>query len=287
MRSEKEMLELILSIARDDERVRAVILNGSRANPNAPCDRFQDFDVVYLVTDVQSFKNNPGWIDVFGERMILQLPDDMEGEPIRTGYAYLMQFMDGNRIDLTLEPVEGYPGSHQDSLSILLLDKDDRLPPFPEANEYDYLPKAPSLKQYMECCNEFWWVSPYVAKGLWRSEITYAMAMMEIVRNQLLKMLTWQIGLETGFKVNPGKEGKYFKKYLAADLWQDLLKTYPRAEVDEIWEALFSVGRLFRKTGRQVGLKTGFNYPVEFDDKVSPYLERIRNLPGSFGEDDK
>src|SRR5687767_507179 len=35
MRGEKEMLELILDTASRDERIRAVILNGSRANPNA------------------------------------------------------------------------------------------------------------------------------------------------------------------------------------------------------------------------------------------------------------
>ena len=38
MRSEKEMLDLIIRTAQDDVRIRAVIMNGSRANPNAPRD---------------------------------------------------------------------------------------------------------------------------------------------------------------------------------------------------------------------------------------------------------
>ncbi len=42
MRSEQEMHELIASIARNDERIRAAIMNGSRADPNAPRDLFQD-----------------------------------------------------------------------------------------------------------------------------------------------------------------------------------------------------------------------------------------------------
>ena len=33
MRSEEEMMHLILQVAKDDERVRAVYLNGSRTNP--------------------------------------------------------------------------------------------------------------------------------------------------------------------------------------------------------------------------------------------------------------
>ncbi|UCH61257.1 MAG: aminoglycoside 6-adenylyltransferase, partial [Anaerolineales bacterium] len=70
MRSEQEMYDLIVNIARNDERIRAVILNGSRANPNAPLDFFQDFDIVYIVTELSSFKRDPEWIKCFGEIMI-------------------------------------------------------------------------------------------------------------------------------------------------------------------------------------------------------------------------
>src|SRR5512140_1551248 len=101
MRSESEMLDLILETARQDERIRAVILNGSRANPHAPRDIFQDFDIVYLVTGVAPFRNNLPWLERFGELMILQLPDEMQDPPPpdNGSAAYLMQFMDGNRID--------------------------------------------------------------------------------------------------------------------------------------------------------------------------------------------
>ena len=46
MRTPQEMLNLILTTAQEDDRIRAVILNGSRADPNALPDRFQDFDIV-------------------------------------------------------------------------------------------------------------------------------------------------------------------------------------------------------------------------------------------------
>src|SRR5258708_38111157 len=42
MRNEEEMITLILNIAKNDERIRAVLLNGSRVNPNIKKDRFQD-----------------------------------------------------------------------------------------------------------------------------------------------------------------------------------------------------------------------------------------------------
>ena len=107
MRTEKEMMDLIMGVAKGDERVRAVIMNGSRANPNAPKDIFQDFDVVYVVSDVAPFRRNIEWISQFGEIMIMQQPEDMVDPPPSEngGYAYLMQFADGNRIDLSLAPI--------------------------------------------------------------------------------------------------------------------------------------------------------------------------------------
>ena len=37
------MMDLNLGIAKDDDRVRAVYMNGSRTNPNVPEDLFQDY----------------------------------------------------------------------------------------------------------------------------------------------------------------------------------------------------------------------------------------------------
>ncbi|MFP4078627.1 MAG: aminoglycoside 6-adenylyltransferase, partial [Candidatus Izemoplasmataceae bacterium] len=74
MRSEKEMMDLILDVAKNDSRVRAVTMNGSRVM-NRKMDRFQDFDIVYFVDDLQSFLDDPKWIDGFGERLYMQTKD--------------------------------------------------------------------------------------------------------------------------------------------------------------------------------------------------------------------
>lgn len=282
MRSKQEMLDLILNTAKKDERVRAVIMNGSRANPCAPADIFQDFDIVYIVSNASSFKNDPDWIKCFGELMILQMPDDMGDPPPadRNWYAYLMQFSDGNRIDLGIFPVAKLDELEKDSLSLLLLDKDGIIGPLPPANDCDYLPKPPTAKQYADCCNEFWWVCPYVAKGLWREEIPYAKIMLDqIVRDQLMKMLTWYIGVKTQFSINPGKFGKYFKKYLEPELWERLLKTYADASFESTWEALLAMGDLFRTIALQVAEHFGYAYPTGDDERVSAHLQHVRLLP--------
>ena len=107
-RTEQQMMDLILGVAERDERVRSVWINGSRANPNAPRDQYQDFDIVYAVTDMQSMIGEPGWIDIFGERVIMQTrADQLDSDPpYEDWFNFMMQLLDGNRIDLTLVPLE-------------------------------------------------------------------------------------------------------------------------------------------------------------------------------------
>lgn len=285
MRTEQQMLDLILTTAQQDERIRAVIMNGSRTNPNVPRDLFQDFDIVYIVTDVDPFRRNLEWIKRFGEMMILQMPDDMQDPPPEGdgSFAYLMQFMDGNRIDLGIYTLSQWKEQDRDrdSLSVRLLDKDGIIEPFPPASETDYLPKPPTARAFADCCNEFWWVSPYIAKGLWRGEILYAKRLFdEVVRNgELMKMLIWHIGLQTNFQVSPGKLGKYFEKYLEPELWNSLLDTFSDANYENTWDALFAACALFRRVAIPIAEHYAFEYPFKDDQRVFAHLQHVRSLP--------
>jgi aminoglycoside 6-adenylyltransferase len=281
MRSKGEMLDLILDTAREDDYIRAVLLNGSRANPKAPCDPFQDFDVVFLVTEVTPFRHNLAWIKRFGELMILQMPEEMgDPAPVSDGrFTYLMQFTDGNRIDLNIVPLSLADQPIQDSLTEILLDKDGRFTSLPPADDRDYHPQPPTAKAFSDCCNEFWWVCPYVAKGLWRGEILYAKHFLEHqVREQLMKMLAWYAGLKTGYAQSQGKSGKYLQDQLESELWQALLNTYSDADYKNTWEALFITCSLFRTTATRVAAHFVFDYPHEDDQRVSAHLEHVRNL---------
>lgn len=278
MRSEKEMMDLILGVAQRDKRVRAVAMNGSRTNPNVAKDAFQDYDIVYLVSDLKSFLTDPNWIDVFGKRIIMQTPEDMAMFPPQLGgrFTYLMLFEDGNRIDLMLIPIEEKDSySFEDRLTVILLDKDDIMPKLSEPTDKDYWVKKPSAEFFADCCNEFWWVSTYVAKGLWRKEILYADDHLTIVREMLLTMLEWKVGIETNFSLSVGKNRKYLKDYLDHDLWKKLMKTYPGGELEQVRHALFQAIDLFEQTAIEVAGNLNYFYPFEEADRVKEYLEGI------------
>lgn len=283
MRTEKEMIDLIMNTAKEDERIRAVIMNGSRVNPNVKKDCFQDFDIIYAVKDIRSFTSNHNWIHRFGEIMIVQMPEEMSLIPADEDgkFPYLMQFMDGNRIDLTLAPVELINNFvRQDSLSKLLLDKDNCMEGFPPASDKDYLIKKPTEKEFLDCCNEFWWCSTNVAKGLWREELSYVKGMLDgPVRDMLIVMLEWHIGMKTDFIVNAGKFGKHFEKYIEKDMWVQFKRTFSNAEYENIWESFFDMGNLFREVANEIANAYGYLYPQGDDDRVTSYLKHVKALP--------
>jgi aminoglycoside 6-adenylyltransferase len=282
MRSESEMMALIVHTAQDDDRIRAVMLNGSRVNPRASRDIFQDFDVIYFVTELGSFKNDHRWLERFGELMILQMPEAMgDPPPLNDGhFAYLMQFTDGNRIDLTLFPVARLADFRPESLSVLLLDKDQLFEALPPPSEHDHLPQPPTANAFADCCNEFWWVAPYVAKGLWRDEIVYAKYLLDhTLREQLMKMLTWQVGIATQFTAGPGKFGRHLQRYLAPERWARLVRTYSDAGSEQTWEALHTMCALFRTVALEVAEHFRFEYPEREDELVRAHLKHVQALP--------
>jgi aminoglycoside 6-adenylyltransferase len=287
MRSKREMLDLIVGVAAEDERIRAVTLTGSRANPDVPPDMFQDFDVNYYVRDVAPFWENTEWIRRFGEIMMVQMPESMEEPPPSNDgcFVYLMQFTDGNRIDLAICPLTQIAEEDHHNPIQVLLDKDGIIELAVPPGERYFLPTPPTPQSFADCCNEFWWVSLNVAKGLWRQQIIYAHRMLdEYMRAQLMRMLIWHIGSKTGFARNPGKAGKYFEQYLESDLWQLLLNTYAPASTDATWEALFAICDLFRQIALPLAQEFDLAYPTEDDRRVSAYLRHIRALPGDATE---
>ncbi|HEG4712511.1 TPA: aminoglycoside 6-adenylyltransferase [Campylobacter jejuni] len=136
---------------------------------------------------------------------------------------------------------------------------------------YHYHVRKPSAREYDDCCNEFWNVTPYVIKGLCRKEILFAIDHFnQIVRHELLRMISWKVGIETGFKLSVGKNYKFIERYISEDLWEKFLSTYRMDSYENIWEALFLCHQLFRAVSGEVAERLHYAYP-EYDRNITKY----------------
>lgn len=280
MRTEEEIMNLLFGVVQNDQRIRAVGMEGSRTNPNAPKDRFQDYDVSFFITEMASFLVDDKWLNVFGDRIIMQKPEAMTLFPPALGgwFSYLMLFTDGNRIDLKLIPladIKKYIESERGLVKVLM-DKDGLFPKLAPPTDKYYNVRKPSNKEFSDCCNEFWWVSTYVAKGLARREILYAIDHLNLyVRPELLRMLSWRTGIDAGFSVSMGKNYKYMEHYIDLALWNQLLTTYDVSCYQKCWDALFMISSLFTEIAKEVAHHLGYCDPESEFLKVKDYLRQI------------
>jgi aminoglycoside 6-adenylyltransferase len=275
MRSEQKVMTQLLEFAKQHEMIRAVVMNGSRVNPNAPRDIFQDYDVVYFVNDPRQFLLDQSWIDCFGELVILQ-QNDFE-EHGRPGYIFLMQFSDGVRVDLAFNHVSCLEYIHEDSLTVVLLDKDGHAPVLPPSSDSGYYTQKPTCKEFDETVNEIFWCSNNIAKGLRRGELVYWKYMFEeIVRPCITKMLEWYAASQHDWAITTGAYGKWLERYLPAEIWELVPHTYAGADPEDNWDALFAALILTRQIGQELAEELGYTYPIDDDRRTTAYLERVR-----------
>ena len=270
MRTETEMFDVILQTAKVLQ-VDAVAMSGSRTNPKAPKDEFQDYDVVYVVDDLDNLTSDLSWLDQFGKRIIEQ------HNVLGNRRLYLMLFEDGNRIDLTLCPTE-YIQEWVDSEAgfTVLEDKKGLFEPyFPSPQRFWTSPA--SAIDFENACNEFWWVSAYVVKGIHRKQAIYATDhLYGICQQELLKVLAWRVAADKG-TIDIGKNYKYLFNYLPAEKEKEFSNLLDFSSLDKITQSLYATMELFHQEAQILAQKMGFDYDKEVAEKMIKYAEERLN----------
>ena len=256
---------ILIKYAEDDENIRAVLTEGSRAFGTV--DKYSDYDIVYVTVSSEPYFNNaiiPFLEEKFGEIAIMQNPND--GDPRRV-YTHLIQFKSGVRIDLTFNSLEflELESVSLESATGVLLDKDGRFANLPSPSDSDFHIKKPSYERFRRDCNEFWWCCPYVTKALARGQIIYALEFLtETIRKEYMRVLSYLAGANNNWeRVNTGKHHTDIYKYLTQEqmhYYDVLINSYVQADRDKIKRALFALMESFNALAIEVAGMMGFEY---------------------------
>ena len=266
MRTETEMLDVILKTA-ETLQVAAVAMSGSRTNPKALKDEFQDYDAVYVVDDLDNLTSDLSWLGQFGKCLIEQyvLLDQR--------HLYLMLFEDGNRIDLTLCPKDYIQEWIDSEAGFTILEDPEHLFEPYSPNIERYWTSPASAIEFEKICNEFWWVSTYVVKGICRKQVIYATDHLHgICQQELLKVLAWQVATDKGM-VDIGKNYKYLFKYLPTEKGKEFSNLLDFSSIDKITQSLFATMNFFHQEAQSLAQKKGFDYDMEVAEKMIEYAE--------------
>ena len=266
MRTETEMLDVILKTA-EPLQVVTVAMSGSRTDTKAPKDEFQDYDVVYVVDDLDNLTSDLSWLDQFGKRLIEQ--HVLLGQR----HLYLMLFEDGNRIDLTFCPKEHIKEWVESEAEFIVLEDKKGLFESFSPKPQRYWTSPASETDFEKACNEFWWVSAYVVKGICRNQLIYATDhLYGICQQELLKVLAWQVSSDKG-TVDVGKNYKYLFNYLPAEKEKEFSNLLDFSNLEKLTQSLFSTMQFFHQEAQAFSLKTGFHYDKATAEKMIEYAE--------------
>jgi len=265
-RSQEQMLRLILQTAKSLQ-IDAVALSGSRTDTKAPKDEFQDYDVVYVVDDLDTLTRDLAWLHHFGTRNIEQ------HNILGNRRLYLMLFEDGNRIDLTLCPKEHIQEWVDSEAGFtVLVDEKSLFESYSPSPQRFWISPA-SETDFEKTCNEFWWVSAYVVKGICRKQIIYATDhLYSICQQELLKVLAWQVARDREV-VDIGKNYKYLFNYLPAEKEKEFSNLLDFSSLEKITQSLFATMQLFHQEAQYLAQKMGFKYKKEVAEKMIEYAK--------------
>jgi len=266
-----------------------MLLTSTRAVPNATVDFLSDYDVILIVEDIHPFFEERSWLEDFGDVLVVYwdpiFPDPEYGNE-KT--ANVTQYADGLKIDFTLWPVELFQKIVQapvlqpelDAGYRVLLDKDDLTREMKPPTYKAYIPTCPTNEVYQLLINDFFTDVPYMAKCLLRGELLPAKWCLDydMKHVHLRPMLEWHMGLEHNWSVPTGSLGKGLKKRLPPEIWSELENTYAGANTQDNWEALFRTIALFRQVAIEVGTGLGYEYPLELDQRVTAFVQRMQDM---------
>jgi aminoglycoside 6-adenylyltransferase len=283
------VIDRLIQWAEQREVIRAMLLTSTRAIPNTLVDAFSDYDVVLIVEDIHPFDENRSWLADFGEVLVAYwdpiYPDPDYGNE---KFGNVTQYADGLKIDFTLLPVEWLKKvsagtklpAELDAGYRVLLDKDHLTEGMKPPTYSSYIPTRPTHELYQKIVNDFFSDAPYVAKCLLRDELLPAKWCLDYDMRyiHLHPMLEWRMELDHDWKAKSGVLGKGLKKRLPSRIWSQLENTYAGANITDNWESLFRTMALFRKVAIEVGQGLGYEYPLELDQRVTAYVQKMKGM---------
>ncbi|SEO94440.1 aminoglycoside 6-adenylyltransferase [Flavobacterium sp. CF108] len=280
-----DKLNAIINWAENNKDVRAVLLTSSLVNPLAPVDDFSDLDIEFVFANNSDYISSNSWIHIFGNPIAMIEEDENYFEH---KHAMKMVLYDDNvKVDFKLFSKDKFleeiklkelPEDWDIGYKVIV-DKDKITQEMQQPAFQVSIIIKPSKEEFQSILNDFWWDTTYVAKCLARDEIFYAKFMSEtnIRTDYLIPLIEWHIASEHNWAITTNKYGRLFKKYLNPEMWLKTEQTFSGSNIDDNWNALFSMADLVSEVGTKLSKKLNYEYPEKLEKDIRKYLIQTKN----------
>ena len=265
----------LLTWARGEAAIRAVVVTGSLARGDGSVDQYSDLDAQIITRDIAAYTRDDSWLDGLG-KVWIRFPL-YEDAPYR-----LVWFAGGHKVDFQFLDVERVrseiaSGSMSDEYQrgyIVALDKDgmyDSLPPSPRVFPP---PPAPSQEEILATINEFWFEALHVAQFIRRREFWVVKWRDWTMKLDLLRMLEWQ-ARATRADVNTWLLGKRVQQWTDAASRASIKQIWAAWDAEALWRALLEQVKLFSRLSSETCAALEIAYDDETQREIEAYIRRL------------
>lgn len=278
MRTEGEIFHHVQEYVKQDDRVRMLLLNGSRVNSKVLTDKFSDYDFMLLVDNPIEFWQNKRWVQVFGEVIISRSCNWSQQD--RERYFFLTIYKDYVRIDIQIFNITQLNYCiKKSSLTKVIIDKDNLAPELDPPSDKSHYVKQPTNEEFQEVITDFFGFTTCVVKSLHRKELPQVRYYFDylIHQNCIIKLLSWYVGVMNDWNVNVGSNGRWLEEYLPLDLWKRYTVIFAGKEYDGIWMSLWVAIELVEEIGELLSNRMDYIYPCRMIKDIKNFVNKVQN----------
>lgn len=287
IKSQEQIINMIVNWAVQTANIRAVILAGEHGNHQINSNPLATYHFQCIVNELNTMIWQEEWLQTFGEPLTTLQHIRHHSVTGAVACTQNVLYTDGIEIEFQIYPVsewENQIDNESSSTTIpgyqVLLDKDHRIQDsivVPEQQSVRL--NKPVRHEYEQIQHEFWWYCMQTAKSLLQQQMLLAKYQLDhILRIRYLeKMLDWYAGSQHQWDIMYHHDRVGYRQQLEPELAQALVQTYAGNHVEENWNSLLHMIHLFRTLSVYVAEVTGYTYDHEQDQRMITYLHQLKN----------
>jgi len=269
MNTNQQLLDAIISFARENENVNALILIGSQARTENYADEYSDIDLILVAKNPDNFISSDEWLINIGVPHISFVEPTIGGEKERR--VIFDNALDVDFVIISQKQAQNALQSNE-GLEILsngykiLVNKNNlTIPPLINPLEKSY--PVPSEDIFTNVVNDFWFHAIWTTKKLLRKELWAAKFCMDsYMKGKLLWMIEQYEHGKYGQSYNTWYGGRFIDSWADQNIKNCLCKTFAHYEKTDMISALIETMNLFRSLAIEVAKAYGFEYPSHADE---------------------
>lgn len=287
MSSYDTMMDKLVSFAKESDLIQAMILFGSRAREKNVADKYSDYDIIFLVKDVDYFLNTNEWLNQIDKYYIsFQEPTAAYGQERRVFFSEAkdMDFLfydvkEAERLaaDPTIQSFfsRGYK---------ILVDKIDFKGAIERKRPSELTDEINSIiteKEFINLANTFWFHSIWSVKKILRGEIWSAKSCVDgYMKNLLRQLLEGYSKAVKGEDFDTWHDGRFFDNWVDDNIKKQLKTAYGTYDAEDILRALNNTMLIFSDVSSRIVALLDYNNPITAETYAAKQIEKLTS--GSF-----